>query len=127
MKISKRKAQLFLVDTIIIIAMYGLAMLLTMLKPTSIALNGDYSVLRLLVLILFTMTGRTIAGVYSSIWRYANVQTYLRIIIADAVSNLLLAILGRFEYAVNLGIGVHLIVAMAILLMTLLSRDVYQL
>ncbi len=127
MKIGKRKAELFLIDTVIIIGMYCLAMLITMFKPTSIALNGDYSVVRLLALILFIMTGRTIAGVYSSIWRYANVQTYLRIIIADAASNLVLAILGRFEYAVNLGIGVHLIVAMAILLMTLLSRYVYQL
>ena len=47
--------------------------------------------------------------------------------VSDFISNLILMLIGRVWFAVNLGIGVHMIVAMAILLVTLLSRYCYQL
>ena len=47
--------------------------------------------------------------------------------VSDFISNMILMLIGRVWFAVNLGIGVHMIVAMAILLVTLLSRYCYQL
>lgn len=126
MKLSKRKVELMLVDIAIIICVYYLVNMLQLLKPHSIVLNGPFDLTRLVALILVIMAGRNLARVYRNIWRYANIQTYLTIIIADALSNLFLAIVGRFWFAVNLGIGVHLITSMAILLVTLLSRYCYQ-
>ena len=127
MKLSRRKIELVLVDIAIIICVYYMTSLVKVLRLHSIVLNGDINLVRMLALVVMIMTGRIVFGVYRNIWRYANIQTYLTIIVSDFVSNVLLMLLGRVWFAVNLGIGVHLIVAMAILLVTLLSRYCYQL
>lgn len=127
MKINRRKIELMLVDIAIIVCVYYLVSLIRVLKPHSIVLNGPFDLLHLASLVFIIMLVRGLAGVYTNIWRYANIQTYLTIMVADFASNLVLAIAGRFWFAVNLGIGVHVITAMAILLVTLLSRYCYQL
>ena len=127
MKLSRRKMELMLVDIAIIICVYYMTNLVKVLRLHSIVLNGEINLSRMLALVVTIMAGRIVFGVYRNIWRYANIQTYLTIMVSDFVSNVLLMLLGRVWFAVNLGIGVHLIVAMAILLVTLLSRYCYQL
>ncbi len=127
MKLSRRKIELVLVDIAIIICVYYTTNLVKVLRLHSIVLNGEINLVRMLALVVTIMAGRIVFGVYRNIWRYANIQTYLTIMVSDFVSNVLLMLLGRVWFAVNLGIGVHLIVAMAILLVTLLSRYCYQL
>ena len=127
MKLSRRKIELVLVDIAIIICVYYMTNLVRVLRLHSIVLNGEINLVRMLALVVTIMAGRIVFGVYRNIWRYANIQTYLTIMVSDFVSNVLLMLLGRVWFAVNLGIGVHLIVAMAILLVTLLSRYCYQL
>ncbi len=127
MKLSKRKIELMLVDIAIIICVYYMTALVGILRLHSIVLNGDLNLTRLAALVIMLMTGRILCGVYRNIWRYANLETYLTIMVSDFLSNLVLMLIGRVWFAVNLGIGVHMIVAMAILLVTLLSRYCYQL
>ena len=127
MKLSKRKIELMLVDIAIIICVYYMTALIGILKLHSIVLNGDLNFTRLAALVIVLMAGRILCGVYRNVWRYANLETYLTIMVSDFMSNLVLMLLGRAWFAVNLGIGVHMIVAMAILLVTLLSRYCYQL
>ena len=127
MKLSRRKIELVLVDIAIIVCVYYMTYLVKLLKLRSIVLNGEIDLTRLLALVGAIMAGRIAFGVYRNIWRYANIQTYLTIMVSDFVSNFVLMLIGRFCFAVNLGIGVHMIVAMAILLVTLLSRYCYQL
>lgn len=127
MKLSRRKIELVLVDIAIIVCVYYMTYLVKLLKLHSIVLNGEIDLVRLLALVGAIMVGRMVFGVYRNIWRYANIQTYLTIMVSDLVSNFVLMMIGRFCFAVNLGIGVHMIVAMAILLVTLLSRYCYQL
>jgi FlaA1/EpsC-like NDP-sugar epimerase len=127
MKLSKRKIELMLVDIVIIICLYYMAALVGILRLHSIVLNGELNLTRLAALVIMLMTGRILCGVYRNIWRYANIETYLTIMVSDFISNLILMLIGRVWFAVNLGIGVHMIVAMAILLVTLLSRYCYQL
>lgn len=127
MKLSKRKIELMLVDIVIIICLYYMAALVGILRLHSIVLNGELNLTRLAALVIMLMTGRILCGVYRNIWRYANIETYLTITVSDFISNLILMLIGRVWFAVNLGIGVHMIVAMAILLVTLLSRYCYQL
>lgn len=127
MKLSRRKMELMLVDIAVIICVYYMTNLVKVLRLHSIVLNGEINLARMLALVVTIMAGRIVFGVYRNIWRYANIQTYLTIMVSDFVSNVLLMLLGRVWFAVNLGIGVHLIVAMAILLVTLLSRYCYQL
>ena len=127
MKLSKRKIELMLVDISIIICLYYMAALVGILRLHSIVLNGELNLTRLAALVIMLMTGRILCGVYRNVWRYANIETYLTIMVSDFISNLILMLIGRVWFAVNLGIGVHMIVAMAILLVTLLSRYCYQL
>ena len=127
MKLSKRKIELMLVDIAIIICLYYMAALVGILRLHSIVLNGELNLTRLAALVIMLMTGRILCGVYRNVWRYANIETYLTIMVSDFISNLILMLIGRVWFAVNLGIGVHMIVAMAILLVTLMSRYCYQL
>lgn len=127
MKLSKRKIELMLVDIAIIICVYYMTALVGILRLHSIVLNGELNLTRLAALVIMLMTGRILCGVYRNVWRYANIETYLTIMVSDFISNLILMLIGRVWFAVNLGIGVHMIVAMAILLVTLLSRYCYQL
>ena len=127
MKLSKRKIELMLVDIAIIICVYYMTALVGILRLHSIVLNGELNLIRLTALVIMLMTGRILCGVYRNVWRYANIETYLTIMVSDLISNLILMLIGRVWFAVNLGIGVHMIVAMAILLVTLLSRYCYQL
>ncbi len=127
MKLSRRKIELVLVDIAIIVCVYYMTYLVKLLKLRSIVLNGEIDLTRLLALVGAIMAGRIAFGVYRNIWRYANIQTYMTIMVSDFVSNFVLMLIGRFCFAVNLGIGVHMIVTMAILLVTLLSRYCYQL
>lgn len=127
MKLSRRKIELMLVDLAIIVCVYYSTNLVGILGLRSIILNGEVNLTRMLALVFVIMAGRIAFGVYRNIWRYANIQTYLTIMVSDFVSNLVLMLIGRVYFAVNLGIGVHVIVAMAILLVTLLSRYCYQL
>lgn len=127
MKLSKRKIELMLVDISIIICLYYMTALVGILRLHSIVLNGELNLTRLAALVIMLMTGRILCGVYRNVWRYANIETYLTIMVSDFISNLILMLIGRVWFAVNLGIGVHMIVAMAILLVTLLSRYCYQL
>ena len=127
MKLSKRKIELMLVDIAIIIGVYYMTNFIRILDLHSIVLNGELNLARLAALVIMLMTGRILCGVYRNVWRYANIETYLTIMVSDFISNLILMLIGRVWFAVNLGIGVHMIVAMAILLVTLLSRYCYQL
>ena len=127
MKLSKRKIELMLVDIAIIIGVYYMTNFIRILDLHSIVLNGELNLTRLAALVIMLMTGRILCGVYRNVWRYANIETYLTIMVSDFTSNLILMFIGRVWFAVNLGIGVHMIVAMAILLVTLLSRYCYQL
>lgn len=127
MKLSKRKIELMLVDIAIIIGVYYMTNFIRILDLHSIVLNGELNLTRLAALVIMLMTGRILCGVYRNVWRYANIETYLTIMVSDFISNMILMLIGRVWFAVNLGIGVHMIVAMAILLVTLLSRYCYQL
>ena len=127
MKLSKRKIELMLVDIAIIIGVYYMTNFIRILDLHSIVLNGELNLTRLAALVIMLMIGRILCGVYRNVWRYANIETYLTIMVSDFISNMILMLIGRVWFAVNLGIGVHMIVAMAILLVTLLSRYCYQL
>ena len=127
MKLSKRKIELMLVDIAIVIGVYYMTNFIRILDLHSIVLNGELNLTRLAALVIMLMTGRILCGVYRNVWRYANIETYLTIMVSDFISNMILMLIGRVWFAVNLGIGVHMIVAMAILLVTLLSRYCYQL
>ena len=85
MKLSRRKIELVLVDIAIIACLYYMTSLVGKLGLRSIVLNGEANLTRLLALVVVIMSGRFIFGVYRNIWRYANIQTYLTIMVSDFI------------------------------------------
>lgn len=123
---NKRKLKLALFDALLIIAIYTFTAFFYTWNVDSIRLNGEFTAIKLLFLILCVMSVRAASGTYSSVWRYASVSIYLMMIISDTIAGLIFFLIGRFVPAVNLGFGYSVIIVMCIVIATLSSRFVYQ-
>jgi len=124
--LSKRRLELMAIDTAILLAACLAISVLSMLDINSLALNGRFTPVKGLTLYLFVMTARLCFGVYTTVWRYANTSTYLRLIMADTAGGCLFFLLGRMSPAVNLGAAYTLVMILLVMLGTLTSRFFYQ-
>jgi len=124
--LSKRRLELMVIDTAIILAACLMMSALSMLDINSLGLNGRFTPVKGLALYLFVIAARLCFGVYTTVWRYANTSTYLRLTMADAVGGCLFFLLGRVSPAVSLGAAYTLVVILLVMLGTLTSRFFYQ-
>ncbi|MDD2980454.1 MAG: nucleoside-diphosphate sugar epimerase/dehydratase [Hespellia sp.] len=124
---NKRRIQLVLIDTIVIIAVYYLETFFLQNPIESIEVNGDFTISKLLTLCLCLMISRCILKIYNNIWRYVNVSTYLKLVAADAIGGVCFIILGRVIEYVNLGVACSVLTIMGVAICTLCSRFIYQL
>ena len=82
--------------------------------------------LSLLLFAACIFAARIANRVYSNVWRYANAKAYLSIVIADAIAGAVATVISIFIPYIRLG-GWHSIAVVAIeILVTLVSRFVYQ-
>lgn len=123
---NKRRIELWIIDTAAIIFTYVSVYALANLQASSIEINGDFDLIKLATFYLCIMFCRLMGDVYESIWRYANVTAYLKLVLADTLGGLLYLCIGRFFPAVNLGLSGGLILIMAVIIVTLCSRFAYQ-
>ncbi len=126
MGMNMRRLQLLLIDSLICVASFLMLAVYLSLNVESIQVNESYTVLKCLCMYGFVMGARFISGVYRNIWRYAKVNVYLKLILADTAGTLLYIIVARFIYTINLGVTCALLSYMCIILLTLMSRFVYQ-
>lgn len=124
---NRRKTELLIVDTCIIIIAYYIVGVLSNFSPSSLISNGDFTLLKLCALYISFMIGRIIIQTYTNIWRYANVKTYLQLMASDIVAGFVFILLGRLDNHLNLGLAYDLLVVMAVIIITLTSRYIYQL
>ena len=83
---NKRKISLLGIDILIIVLVYLFVWgLLSRLRSSSLVFSYGFGPLKLVFLIVFLIGGRLVAKVYSSIWRYANENTYIRLILSDLI------------------------------------------
>lgn len=88
------------------------------------------AIVKFVILTVCLILSRYFLRVYSSIWRYANVRSYGKIIVADFIGYFVHLMLGIALYKIvdiKLGFIATTLCVMAIMLMTLLSRFCYQL
>lgn len=123
---NKRRIELWLIDTAVFIIIYIAMSFASYFNIDSIQVNGGFTVLKFFVFYGCITGMRIIVKVYNSIWRYANVSSYLKIVIADTFGSLIFIIIGRLIQTVNLGVAYTLLTAMTGMIATLTMRFFYQ-
>ncbi len=124
--LSKRRLELLAIDTATFLAVCAAVSVLLALDIDSLAVNGRGTPVKLLVLYLCVMAARVCVGVYSTVWRYADVSPYLKLMLADAAGGIGFFLIGRVFPAVYLGAAYSLTTVLLVVLGTLASRFVYQ-
>lgn len=82
--------------------------------------------IKILALILIITLWRFILLVYRAIWRYANSNVYLHLIISDFLSFITYALLGYIIKPINPGFAYSILTVCLICLATIMSRIIYQ-
>lgn len=121
-----RRITLLGIDGAIIVAMYGVIAWISTFSFSSLSLNGDFSLVKLLLLFSCITFLRLVFNIYTSIWRYANMVTYLKLMVSDLLGGAMFFLIGRINSKVSLGFAYSVLVVLMILLVTLASRFVYH-
>lgn len=125
---NKRKLYLIGIDAAIMIGVYLLTLFL-ILTFTSHELTPLGYALNFAVFAVTIFASRMILRVYSNIWRYANSQAYIDIIIADAVGGIVGLLFTYLPFTLFFHVGAWQIITFVALtnIATLFSRFAYQL
>ncbi len=121
-----RRLGLFLIDTAIIISAYIAVAFMGQLNISSLEVNGEFTILKFFAIFVIISGVRWLFKVHKPIWRYATVRTYLRLSLSDIVAGAIYVLLGVVAPDLSIGFGCGLIIFMAILLLTMFSRFMYQ-
>ncbi len=121
----KRRVELYLIDSVIIIATTVLVRLITIADADAEIMPLKYMAATF-VLYVCIMCMRLLCRNYNRIWRYADVSTYLRLVVSDALGGIIFYLLSSFVFNISLGIAYSMILTMLILIVTLSSRFTYQ-
>ena len=125
----KRKSVMFFIDVCIFAVVYWFSILIFPYSVTMGYLDdlptGDYiHYFILLFVVMFAL--RFIARVYTTIWRYADASTYLRLIISDLCSGLVIFAYGRIFNQLGIGFVLTLCLILLTDVSTIASRFAYQ-
>ncbi|MDE6025289.1 MAG: polysaccharide biosynthesis protein [Lachnospiraceae bacterium] len=123
---NRRMVSLYIIDTVMLISVYGVLALSAVYGVSSIVANGEFTLIKMAALYVCVMSMRLLFKVYSNVWRYANTSTYLRLVFADLIAGALYIAVGRVVREVNIGAAYSIILVFTILLITLMSRLIYQ-
>ncbi len=123
---NQRRFYLILIDIAILLASYLATALMLQMNIGSLEANGDFTLSKFLLLLACTFGVRLLMQVYRSLWRYANVNSYLRVVVADLIGGILFVIIGRIFRVLYIGVACSIIICMIALILTLCSRFFYQ-
>jgi len=124
--LPKRRLELMAIDTVILFTLCFATSILSTLDINSLSVNGSFTPVKAFLFYLCVMAARVCFGVYSTVWRYANTSTFLKLMLADTVGGGAFFLVGRVSKAVNLGAAYTLVTILVVMLGTLASRFVYQ-
>ena len=125
-KLNSRKTILFLIDVLIIIFAYYFIGLLAVAKKDITMITLAFTFSKLFWLIVLTMSLRIFFNIYKSVWRYADIKTYIKLIISDILAGIIYIVIGRIFKQINIGAAYSLIIILFVIVITLFSRFVYQ-
>ena len=125
--IKYRKILLFSLDGAIFLLVYALMVIATMISGQSV-----YSELfklylpNLMLFLSFLLTSRYAGGIYSTLWRYANPNAFLKIIITDAIGGTFAAFLTLTIPGMYIGLWQSISIVALFTVGTLSMRFIYQ-
>lgn len=123
---SRRKLELLGIDTLIAVFSYYAMMLLFMLNRSVTVQESGFTVPKLVVFCVCLLGVRALSRCYRCLWRYANVNAYLRLVLSDVLAGALFLLSGMVYKALSLPLTYHFVVSMTTLILTLCSRFLYQ-
>lgn len=123
---NQRKIRLLLIDSVIAVSSYYIIALIGHINPASLTSLGSFTVVKLLAFLACLFAFRLAFRIYSFIWRYANADTYSKLIAADGFAALTYLALTRFIPTINPGFAYCLLLSMTTFILTLCSRYIYQ-
>ncbi|MBQ3132957.1 MAG: polysaccharide biosynthesis protein [Clostridia bacterium] len=129
-RFDKRKCILISLDALIIFSVImGLQFLIAWTTPSSLIFKDDVfsaaSWISTAVAIVLMVIVRAVWGVYHSVWRYARVASYLRLVAADVIScGLLLVLFALLDF--GFGFASTTMVVLLSCLLALVERFLYQ-
>ena len=124
--LKRRRLILFLIDIIIISSVYIATTFLVNSGLSSLVMSTDGILLNLINFVLCISVMRFITRIYSRIWRYANADTYLTLLVSDFIAGLAIIIFDRYISFFDVGIAGIVIVVMGEMVITVISRLIYQ-
>lgn len=128
---TKRKLLLFAIDVLICLVSFSFMIFLAASElVSSLMIPSDTPVFNTAVSFLisaaFIFSFRFAFGIYKTIWRYAGVGTYLKIVCSDFFSGILIFLSGRMLPTYNIGFAVAVSFVAISCLLTLSARFAYQ-
>ncbi len=123
---NQRRFYLILIDIVILLAAYFATALMLQMNIGSLRADGDFTAGKFLLLLVCTFGVRLLLQVYRCLWRYANVNSYLRVVVSDFIGGILFLVIGRIYRPLYIGLACSIIICMIALILTLCSRFFYQ-
>jgi len=128
----RRRFVLVLFDIVCFLCVNLLFYLVSSRAANSVPVDEiEYFIFNVLVHLVVLMVFRTIFGLYSNVWRYANTRAYFDIVVADACGGMIAVSLVRVIQVmipgVYYGVWQGAVVGSMTALITLVSRFVYSL
>lgn len=124
--VNIRRIELILIDIAIITLSYFLISWLSSMEINSLRFNGQFTGIKYIMLAVCIIGVRFICCIYNSIWRYANVGSYLKLMVSDTVGGCIFFVIGRFNNNLSMGFAYSIVSVMMIFILTLASRFMYQ-
>ena len=125
---SKRRLLLLGIDFSIMLAVYGLSLLVSVFasETNQLALETTGYVFNFLIFSLLIFSLRFATHCYSNVWRYANSLVFIKVVAADAAGGILALIITKFIESVDIGLWMSCSFVTMCNIVTLSSRFVYQ-
>ena len=125
---NKRRLYLMGIDAAILVAVYLFTLTLIFTFTASRLEPWGY-VINFLVFAVSIFAARLVIRVYSNVWRYANSQSYIDIVLADAVGGIVGLLITYLPFIVDAHVGAWQVITFVALsdIATLFSRFAYQL
>ena len=129
---NKRRLALIGIDFVIFAAVYAFAVLVKTLtnKPEDISMRFFGFVINAAIFYVLILAVRLVAGIYFSMWRYANSKSFILLVLADAIAGLIALVVtfacSNLIYGVFIGSWESCALVAMVNVATLLSRFYYQ-
>ena len=91
--IKNRKFLLFIIDAFAFFAVYGVMVIAALITDGTLYIYNAIFNLYLpnfLIFLSFLLTSRLVGRVYTTLWRYANSLSFLRMILIDIIGGILI-------------------------------------